>query len=65
MENSPPKWLLLIEAADRSRISRHTLERLIREGRGPKTCKAGERRLVVDVDDLDAWIRGKEASHAS
>ncbi len=58
--NSHYVWLLLDEAADRARLSRHTLERLIREGRGPRACRAGERKLVVHVDDLDAWLRRRE-----
>ena len=58
--SSPGHWLTLQEAANHCRISRPTLERAIRKGRGPRAYRAGLKRLVFDVRDLDAWLRGQE-----
>ena len=55
-DNSPRVWLLLDEAADYVRLSPSTLERLIRRGHGPRSRRAGRRKLVFHRDDLDAWL---------
>ncbi len=53
-------WLTFQEAADHCRISRPTLTRALREGRGPRAYRSGLKRLVFDPRDLDAWVRGQE-----
>ena len=60
--SSPGHWLTLQEAADHCRISRPTLERALRAGRGPRAYRSGMKRLVFDVRDLDAWLRGQEVA---
>jgi len=52
-------WRGFDEAADHCRISRSTLERALKEGRGPRCYGAGRRRRLFHVDDLDAWVRAQ------
>ena len=56
----PGVWLTLQEAANHVRLSRTTLERLIREGCGPRVFRSGRRKLVFSIADLDRWLRGEE-----
>jgi predicted DNA-binding transcriptional regulator AlpA len=47
------------EAADRDGISLRHLERLISTGEGPPIIRLGERRVGIDQDDNDAWLRSR------
>lgn len=44
------------ETASAAGISRSTLYRLIKDGRGPRTTRIGDRRVVL-LTDRDAWLR--------
>ena len=50
--NSP--YLTTGEAADYLRLKRNTLEKMRRQGRGPRFRKHGRRVLYLN-DDLEAW----------
>lgn len=50
--NSP--YLTTGEAADYLRLKRNTLEKMRRQGRGPRFRKHG-RRVLYLIDDLEAW----------
>jgi predicted DNA-binding transcriptional regulator AlpA len=47
------------EAAQRNRISLRLLERLIKSGEGPPIIQLGARRVGIDEDDNDAWLRSR------
>jgi predicted DNA-binding transcriptional regulator AlpA len=47
------------EAAARDAISQRHLERLISRGEGPPIIQLGERRVGIDEDDNDAWLRSR------
>jgi predicted DNA-binding transcriptional regulator AlpA len=47
------------EAAQRNRISLRLLERLIASGEGPPIIQLGARRVGIDEDDNDAWLRSR------
>ena len=49
----------LDEIAERGRISRKTLDRDIKRGRGPTTVRLSERRVGVTEDDFAEWIRSR------
>jgi excisionase family DNA binding protein len=46
------------EVANELGLSRWSTYRLIREGRLPGVVRAGQRRVFVRRDVLDAWLRG-------
>lgn len=50
-------WLTPEEAGAYIRLSPRTLERLRREGRGPRYEVSGAKKIVYHIDDLDAFIR--------
>jgi len=50
--NSP--YLTTGEAGDFLRLKRNTLEKMRRQGRGPRFRKHG-RRVLYLIDDLEAW----------
>ena len=53
VDGSPP-WLTLVEAAERLRVSKRTVARLIERGR-LRTTRIGRRRLV-HREELDAFL---------
>lgn len=44
------------ETASAVGIGRTTLYRMIKDGRGPRTTRIGDRRVVL-LTDRDAWLR--------
>ncbi|WP_080901188.1 MULTISPECIES: helix-turn-helix transcriptional regulator [Rhodopseudomonas] len=42
-------------------ISRSTLYRLVKEGRGPRMTRIGHRRVVL-ISDRDVWLRSLSES---
>lgn len=57
-------FLTLREAAARARISAPTMERRLKDACPPPFRKVGG-RLLIHVDDLDAWVLGRPASAAA
>ncbi|MCB9492244.1 MAG: helix-turn-helix domain-containing protein [Dehalococcoidia bacterium] len=56
--DSPPlRWLNPRQAATYVHLSLHTLERMRRRGGGPPFHVSGQKKIVYDLADLDAWIR--------
>jgi hypothetical protein len=53
------------EAAKHVRLSTATLERLRVTGGGPAFIKPIPTRVVYDVADLDAWMRGRRRQSTS
>lgn len=53
---SAPRYATIEEACEYSRLSRRSIERMIASGRLPR-FNAG-RRVLVDLNDLDAALRG-------
>lgn len=53
------------EAAKHVRLSTATLERLRVTGAGPTFIKPVPKRVVYDVVDLDAWMRGRRQGSTS
>ncbi len=53
----PRRWLDAEQAAQYLRLSPHTLEKLRRDGTGPRFFRlGGRRRVVYDIPDLDSWV---------
>lgn len=44
------------EVASAAGISRSTLYRMVKDGRGPRMTRIGQRRVVL-VSDRDVWLR--------
>ncbi len=55
--------LTLSEVAERTRLSRSTLYRLMKAGEFPKPRKASKRRVLWLTSDVEAWISGEEIGH--
>jgi hypothetical protein len=53
------------EAAKHVRLSTATLERLRVTGDGPAFIKPVPNRVVYDIVDLDAWMRGRRQQSTS
>lgn len=51
-----PRWATLDEAADYARCSRYTIKRRIADG-VLALHRNGPRRILVDLNELDAMIR--------
>ncbi|NKB54612.1 MAG: helix-turn-helix domain-containing protein [Rhizobiaceae bacterium] len=60
---SETPYLDIDEAADRLKLSRHTLNKWRCEGRGPVFRDHG-RRIVYHVDDLDRWSQDHKRQKA-
>jgi len=53
------KWLTIKEAAKYCRISVGYLHELRSRNKGPRECRIG-RRVLYNIQDLDAWINGSK-----
>ena len=56
--DDPAIYLTAKDVAARIHVSEKTLERMRRDGDGPRYVKAG-RRCLYRVQDLDAWLVGR------
>jgi|KBSSwiStaDraftv2_1062776.scaffolds.fasta_scaffold2293133_2 predicted site-specific integrase-resolvase len=62
-QQAPTRWLTPRGAARYLNVAVSTLERWRREGTGPRYFVLNQRRKVVyDVADIDAFVRGQEAN---
>lgn len=52
--------LTLRELADLSGMSKSTLERMRREGTGPRLVRLSARRVGVRLSDYHAWLAARE-----
>ncbi len=59
-ENSPVDRVPIAEAAERLRVSRNTLERLIRVGRLKRYRRFGDRKTYVDLDEAKQVLDWRE-----
>ncbi|MFN7308646.1 MAG: helix-turn-helix transcriptional regulator [Acetobacteraceae bacterium] len=51
------------EAARHLGVSPRTLDRLVAAGDGPAYVRAGARRMVFRLNDLDAWQAARRFQH--
>ena len=71
MENAPSvsipstPFLTTEQAAERILLRPTTLNRLRVEGHGPPFLRISARRIVYDVNALDAWVRSKSFNSTS
>jgi excisionase family DNA binding protein len=59
-DNSPVDRVPIAEAAERLRVSRDTLERLIRAGRLKRYRRFGDRKTYVDLDEAKQVLDWRE-----
>lgn len=59
------RYLTQKEAADLLRLSERTLERLRNSGSGPVFLKAGARRVLYRIRDIEAWLTDRSFSSTS
>jgi excisionase family DNA binding protein len=64
MSTTPQRYLTTAEAARYLGLSTATLEQLRVRGGGPVYCKPGPqgRRVIYDINDLDAWVAAGKRS---
>lgn len=53
----PLELLTEDEAAQRLRVSRRHLQRLVELGEGPPRTRLGDRRIAYPLDGLIAWVQ--------
>jgi Helix-turn-helix domain len=58
------KKMNVAEAAEYTRYSQSTLNRLRCHGGGPVYSKPAG-KVIYDVDDLDAWLNGGKRQHTA
>jgi excisionase family DNA binding protein len=59
-DNAPVDRVPIAEAAERLRVSRDTLERLIRAGRLKRYRRFGDRKTYVDLDEAKRVLDWRE-----
>jgi excisionase family DNA binding protein len=62
--DAPSRLLTLDEVADRLRLSRRTVERMVGAELLP-ALRVGRRAIRVDPDELEAWLYQDAGSHSS
>ena len=60
-----PRFLQIREAAARLGVSSQFMYELIQRGKGPPTCRFGQRLLRIRIEDFDQWAEAnkKEAQN--
>lgn len=58
-ETNNARILTMSECARQSRISRDTLRREIKAGRGPTVIKLSPRRYGIDSADWEQWLQSR------
>jgi predicted DNA-binding transcriptional regulator AlpA len=61
---APPK-LTVREAAAHLKLSKSFLDKLRLTGNGPAYLKLGTKRVVYDLQDLEAWVARCRRRHTS
>ena len=61
---SHPDLMQDVEAADKAGLNPKSLQRMAREGRGPKRVRIGN-RVYYSRSQFDAWLRQKFESDAA
>lgn len=61
----PSPWLTEKQAAAYLRLSRYTLARWRAEQRAPRHIRAGQRRIIYHIDDLDRWAHERAVEEAA
>ncbi|UKJ74257.1 helix-turn-helix transcriptional regulator [Azospirillum brasilense] len=56
-ESEEKRYLTEHEAAELTRLSTRTLQRLRQNGKGPSFIRLSARRLVYDRSDLESWLK--------
>ncbi|GLC92236.1 hypothetical protein Tamer19_16440 [Cupriavidus sp. TA19] len=57
MMESPPLVLTIRETATMLRMSRSTLDKLVRSGKGPRVIRPSGGMPMIALDDLKSWLR--------
>ena len=64
IQTAPPK-LTVPEAAAHLKLSKSFLDKLRLRGNGPAYLKLGTKRVVYDLNDLEAWVQRCRRRHTS